>query len=224
MKTILMMSLLILFQIMGGEKGQILWDAFEYEDYSQISKVPPRFDPCKENNSDKLLVHYPIHGEYPKPNSLKTPYLDNSFAGFKEALAFRESGGEYSAVNSLGYVGKYQFGAGTLEVLGIREVERFLQDAELQEKTFLAHLVRNKWLLRKEILAYKSHKINGLEITESGVLAAAHLAGAGNVKKYLRSRGRSDVVDAYGTKLSHYMKEFSGFDLSDIPARRIPLL
>ncbi len=224
MRTILMMSLLILFQVMDGEKGQILWAVLKSEDNSQISKVGALTAPGIANYTDTLLVHYPITEEYPKPKTLITPYLNNSLAGFKEALAFRESGGDYRTVNSLGYVGKYQFGVSTLEVLGIRKVERFLQDPALQEKIFLAYLARNKWLLRKEILAYNSHKINGLQVSESGMLAAAHLAGAGNVKKYLRSAGRSDVVDAYGTKLSHYLKEFSGFDLSEIPAIRIPEL
>jgi len=48
-----------------------------------------------------------------------TPELGNSFHGFKEALAFKESRGDYFTVNTLGYLGKYQFGRTTLELLGI---------------------------------------------------------------------------------------------------------
>ena len=36
--------------------------------------------------------------------------------------------------------------------------------------------------------------MNGIEITESGILAAAHLSGAGNVKKYLRSNGKTKPI------------------------------
>ena len=51
---------------------------------------------------------------------------------------------------------------------------------------------------------------------------AAHLAGAGNVKKYLRSNGAHDVQDAYGTTITHYLKRFKGYDTSSIPPRKNP--
>ena len=38
------------------------------------------------------------------------PFLQNNFMGFKEAVAFKESQGKYRVVNTLGYLGKYQFG------------------------------------------------------------------------------------------------------------------
>ena len=37
-----------------------------------------------------------------------TPTIENSFVGFKEALAFKESQGKYDRINTLGYLGKYQ--------------------------------------------------------------------------------------------------------------------
>src|SRR5690606_13075107 len=43
-------------------------------------------------------------------NPLYSPYLGKSFVGFKEALAFKESRGDYFSVNTHGYLGKYQFG------------------------------------------------------------------------------------------------------------------
>lgn len=218
------MSLLILIPVLEGEKELMLWDTPKSTVNPQNSIVRRRIDSGIRNIADNQLVRYPKSQDKPATKVVQTPLLGNSIVGFKEALAFSESGGNYSAVNTLGYVGKYQFGAGTLEVLGIFEVERFLQDAALQERIFLAHLARNKWLLRRELSKFKNQEVNGLEITESGVLAAAHLAGAGNVKKYLRSGGRFDVVDAYGTRLSEYLKEFSGFDLSQIPAIRKPIL
>ena len=90
----------------------------------------------------------------------------------------------------------------------------------LQEKAFHANIARNKWILRKDIEWFAGKKIRGVEVTESGILAAAHLAGAGNVKKYLRSNGRDNVEDAYGTSILDYLKKFSGYDLSKVYALR----
>jgi hypothetical protein len=78
--------------------------------------------------------------------------------------------------------------------------------------------------LRKDIRRSVGKRINGTVITESGILAAAHLAGAGNVKKYLRSGGRNDFKDAYGSSIQYYMKRFSGYDTSFIEADRKPVL
>ena len=58
----------------------------------------------------------------------------------------------------------------------------FLRNAEWQDEAFKALIVRNKWELRKEIQKYSGRVINGVEITESGLIAAAHLGGAGSVK------------------------------------------
>jgi hypothetical protein len=43
---------------------------------------------------------------------------------------------------------------------------------------------------------FGSKTINGIKVTESGILAAAHLSGAGNVKKFLRSNGSHSFSDA----------------------------
>ena len=56
-----------------------------------------------------------------------SPFLGKSFVGFKEALAFSESGGNYSTINTYGYLGKYQFGESTLERFNINNIELFLE-------------------------------------------------------------------------------------------------
>ncbi|MDG5491684.1 peptidoglycan-binding protein LysM [Psychroserpens sp. SPM9] len=146
------------------------------------------------------------------------PYLGKSFNGFKEALAFKESRGNYFTVNTLGYLGKYQFGAETLKMIGIHNPTNFLYNPELQEKAFLANAERNKWILRKDIKRFEGKKISGVLVTESGILAAAHLAGPGSVKKFLRSYGSQNVSDAYGSSVRYYMKKFSGYDTSFVEA------
>jgi hypothetical protein len=145
-----------------------------------------------------------------------TPTIDNSFIGFKEALAFKESQGKYDRVNTFGYLGKYQFGRTTLHRLKIYNTRDFLTNPEMQEDAFVALCSLNKWILKRDIKRSVGKRINGIEITESGILAAAHLAGAGNVKSYLRSNGSTIFADAYGTDVQHYMEKFSGYDTSFI--------
>lgn len=145
-----------------------------------------------------------------------TPHLGKSFEGFKEAIAFKESRGDYFTVNTLGYLGKYQFGAETLKLIGVYNPNHFLYNPELQEKAFIANASRNKWILRKDIKRFEGKYIAGVKVTESGILAAAHLAGPGTVKKFLRSYGDYNFSDAYGSTVKHYMKKFSGYDTTII--------
>jgi hypothetical protein len=170
--------------------------------------------------SEKKRVERTTFTEVPTEQTIEVPYLQNGFVAFKEALAFKESQGKYNAVNTLGYLGKYQFGETTLERFRIYNTEAFLKNPELQENAFLAYCKVNKWILRKDIKNSVGKIINGVEITESGILAAAHLSGAGNVKKYLRSNGKYNLSDAYGASIYLYMKKFAGYDVSDIEADR----
>lgn len=166
-----------------------------------------------EPKEQPILVSAPL-------SSTELLYLKKDFVGFKEALAFKESRGRYRAVNSLGYLGKYQFGSTTLARFKIFDTHGFLSDPELQEKAFIALCQVNKWILRKDIAQSKGTTIQGIYITESGILAAAHLSGAGNVKKFLRSGGKINFSDAYGSSIAYYMKKFSGYDTSSIVADR----
>jgi len=144
------------------------------------------------------------------------PILGKSYTGFKEAVGFKESRGNYKVINEFGYMGKYQFGKGTLNLIGIKDANEFLASPELQEAAFYANAARNKWILIRDIERFEGKVINGIEITESGILAAAHLAGPGSVKKYLRSWGANAFSDAFGTTIGFYMKKFAGYDTSII--------
>jgi len=153
-------------------------------------------------------------------NCFATPNLGKSFVGFKEALGFKESRGDYFTVNTYGYLGKYQFGKNTLKLIGVYNTKEFLANPVLQEKAFIANAERNKWILRRDIKRFVGKQIAGVLITESGILAAAHLAGPGSVKKFLRSYGAIGFADAYGTTIRFYMKRFSGYDTSIVIPNR----
>jgi len=157
---------------------------------------------------------------FPEYKEYNIPYLQKDFVGFKEALAFKESQGKYTAINTLGYLGKYQFGRTTLQRFNIYNTQDFLQNPELQERAFIALCQVNKWILRKDIKRSVGKTINGIRITESGILAAAHLSGAGNVKKFLRSNGNIRFSDAYGASIQLYLKKFAGYDVSSIKGNR----
>lgn len=180
----------------------------------------------KEYSTEGLDLSYTVpKADDVKPNDLNVNnFADtgSSFAGFKEALGFKESQNDYSRINKFGYLGKYQFGRSTLLLLGINDTGAFLQNPVLQEKAFIANVARNKWVLRKDIKRFAGKEINGVLVTESGIIAAAHLGGPGSVKRYLRSGGVDGFRDAFGTSLKSYMKKFGGYDTSFIEANHYP--
>lgn len=167
------------------------------------------------NNNDDVSYSFPSLEKQENTN-LNIPFTGNFFIAFKEAIGFKESQNKYKKVNSLGYLGKYQFGNETLRSIGIHDTDKFLRSPKLQEKAFVALLSKNKSILRHVIKKYDGKVVNGVLITESGILAAAHLGGAGSVKKYFRSNGKRYIKDAYGTSIQSYLKAFGGYDTSFI--------
>ena len=144
------------------------------------------------------------------------PFLGKSFLGFTEDLGFSESSGDYTAVNRLGYMGKYQFGGSALKWVGVTNKRDFMKNPDLQDKAFETLIALNKWVLKDHIAEYVGKTIAGVQITESGLIAAAHLGGAGNVMKFLESEGEIIFADANNVPITKYMKRFKGYDLSFI--------
>jgi hypothetical protein len=183
------------------------------------------FKPSKLDSTPWFLIHETDDSSYLLPSlnvddytNSEIPYTGTFFIGYKEAIGFKESQGKYKKINSFGYLGKYQFGIETLKTIGIHNSSAFLNSPRMQEKAFIALLSKNKWELRNVIDKYEGSVINGTKITESGILAAAHLAGVGSVKKYFRYNGKRYFKDAYGTSLRSYLKKFGGYDTSFIIA------
>ena len=139
-------------------------------------------------------------------------YVKSDYELFLDAIGHQESGNRYNVVNRYGYMGRYQFGNSTLKTLKIKTTRKeFLNNIVLQEYAMYQHLQYNKKKLQKYIDKFEGQEINGILITESGILAAAHLGGPGSVKKYFRS-GKI-MEDGNGVKITSYMKQFSGYDL-----------
>jgi hypothetical protein len=139
--------------------------------------------------------------------------LKSSHNQFLDAIGFKESSNRYDVVNRYGYMGKYQFGNKTLKGLGFKLTQdEFLNNPRIQERAMYKLLRHNKHKLRKYITKYEGKILHGVLITESGILAAAHLGGQGNVRKFFR-RGKV-FRDGNGTPITHYMEIFGGYNLN----------
>lgn len=192
--------------------------AFLFSSYK--TSVNPSLNEGLNTINSSYMVHYAPSEHQIDYIHFDTPFVGKTITGFRQAIAYRESNGKYKIINSLGCMGKYQFEKNTLASLGIKDTAEFLKSPRLQEKAFIALLSKNKWELRNEIEKYEGTVIKGILITESGILAAAHLGGVGATKKYLKTNGRSAYKDGYGTSMKAYFKKFGGYDTHAVPAEQ----
>ena len=141
----------------------------------------------------------------------------------KSSLAERESSNNPKAINDLGYVGKYQFGAAALEDLGylkkgsykahknkamnmpelwtqrdgMGNLETFLSSEGIQDSAVSDYMKIN----------YKRLKNKGIDVENlppeevAGLLSSAHLVGHGGASDFYKGK---DSEDAFGTKASEY--------------------
>jgi len=144
---------------------------------------------------------------------MKLPKIRNHNS-FLYDMGFRESSNNYKSVNQFGYLGKYQFGRQTLNAIGFENISNreFLSNPYIQEEAMLILLKKNKRTLRRQIEKYDGQVVHNILVTESGILAAAHLGGAGNVKKWFRN-GKV-FRDGNGTSITSYMIKFSNYNLN----------
>lgn len=136
--------------------------------------------------------------------------------GFREALGFSESGGDYSRTNSEGYFGKYQWGDPRLQdynqAHGTNYTRKdFLASPELQEEAQAWHEqdVMN-YVMDNGLDYYLGKNIAGVEMTPESLIAMAHLGGKKGMKDFILSGGTSNPSDSQGTSLRDYAAKFSG--------------
>jgi len=148
---------------------------------------------------------------------------------FLNAIGFVESRNKYHAVNTNGYIGKYQFGTTTLVATNVCETiddavkfrDEFINSPDTlrtliwtereQDLAMIRLMELNKEHLKKYIAKYSHTFHNGIYITESGILAAAHLAGCGGVKSYFNTN--FNATDSYGTSITNYLIKFSNYNI-----------
>ncbi|HEL4243603.1 hypothetical protein I5U23_15040 [Stenotrophomonas maltophilia] len=170
---------------------------------------------------------------------------------FLDAVGFEESSGDIGIINTYNYIGKYQFGEQALMQLGYYKTtaeikkkqewkghwtgkngatsrEVFLADEAMQDKAgeeWMRELCRQGRYFGTT--KFIGQTMKGFVVTESGIIAAAHLKGYGPGKPdkktgqwvrpavlaFLRTGGAEDGTDAYGSSVSKYMKKFGGYEL-----------
>ena len=145
---------------------------------------------------------------------------------FMDSMAMRESNNTPTVVNRYGYLGKYQFGPKTLWDLGRRfqvTKDEFLGNVALQDNAMKQYLKDNRTTIRDLVIQYDGRWYNGIYITESGLLAGAHLVGPHGLRAYfdpsyrIRRNGREirpRTFDGNGIGVREYISQFSGFNLA----------
>ena len=144
----------------------------------------------------------------PKPNTFQTALIES------------ESKGNYSVVNTEGYMGAYQFGDARLKDYKKATGEKFdnktfIKDKKLQDKVFKWHTndIKN-YITKNKLDSYIGKKINGVLVTWNGLIAVAHLGGNTGMRKFLQSNGKYNPNDApqnsgsVGTSLTDYLNKF----------------
>jgi len=168
---------------------------------------------------------------------------------FLNALAETESTNTPDTINSMGYMGKYQFGEVALKDILKQKPGESKEDYEERIKKYWPQnfgkiktdadfnwfkskfaskgtkfwpehkqdlamkqlLVNNKGYLGDYLKKWVGKKKKGVLITQSGLLAGAHLLGPSNVKKFL-DHGII-TKDGYGTPITDYIEKFGGYNL-----------
>lgn len=142
---------------------------------------------------------------------------DRSLEDFKFALAQKESSNNWKKYNPYGYIGKFQFGQAALDLTGYGHVTfyKFIENPAVfpekdQEIAMDSLLKFNEYVLKDYIEEYVgSYILDSILITRKGLLAASHLAGPGNVKRFINSNGSYNPMDQLGTRLSDYLITFA---------------
>jgi len=156
------------------------------------------------------------------------PTIKGDLSIYMQQMALRESNNTLSVINRIGMMGKYQFSPKTLWGLGLDfkvTKEVFLSDEMLQDRAMINYLQRNRMFLDSLIIKYDKTWHNGIFITESGLLAGAHLVGPHGLRAFFDSTYtiirnarsiRPITKDANGTDVLEYITSFSGYDLKGL--------
>ena len=124
--------------------------------------------------------------------------MAGTYDQFFDALGQRESSDNYQAVNTLGFLGRYQMGELALEDVGyytadgtanndwqpahftgkdgVNSKADFLNSPAAQDHAIELYMEK-QWSYMADLWKYEGQTINGIKITVSGMLGGAHLVG-----------------------------------------------
>ena len=128
-------------------------------------------------------------------------------------------GNAWRKVNRIGALGAFQFMPSTLRALGYRGTfDYFLKHEDCQVQYMVKLIEINKRIANKTSKRYKlniadsiGRTVNGILITWSSVIGAGHLAGIGNVQRWLARKG--NATDGH-CSVKDYLNKFNNYDMS----------
>ncbi len=168
---------------------------------------------------------------YPDP-------LVKGFNHYFDDLGYRETGEKPNTVNQIGCFAKHQWKESTLHSLGFtwitlkefkRDPSSFDDETQRLALKFL-NLANAKML--KDFEPYIGTYIDGIPVTRSGLLAASHLSGVSNVRKFLLTNGTYIIIEGWqipikttakkskynkkdmnGTSIKDYLRNFAYYEI-----------
>lgn len=163
------------------------------------------------------------------------------YTAFRDAVGAKESSDRYDCVNTLGYVGRYQFGLARLSDFGLcqRKIGTvsfanssfdwvtpfsqpvFLAAQALQDEVFNRHVYRLSKYIQIHYPSQLNQVINGTLLTLSGAIGCCHLLGIGGLADFVLHNKIDE--DAFHTKSTDYIVLFNGYEIPSPPESMAPL-
>ena len=170
----------------------------------------------EESKPIEIFITRPFN--YQLTNLKYLPIIDQQEAWIYH-MYLKESSCDWTEINKTNHIGGWQFGRSTLKRLGYGHITPYKFKRNPNIFPLRTQLQAVKSLMRiheMELEPYMGYvvlerEIKGVRITKAGLLAGAHLGGAGGVKLFLTSNGEIDLSDGH-TRISDYIKEFSIYD------------
>ncbi len=164
---------------------------------------------------------------------------NNAGDAFLSSLIGTESGGNWAAKNSevgsggkAGHFGRLQFGQARLEdaknagiIPASMTPGQFMADPASQQAVEAWHFADiDRQAEAMGLNAYLGQNIGGATITPEAIRAMAHLGGIGGAAKFLKTGGKYNPSDAYGTSLLDYAAKHGATGAAPMKAAKPGLL
>jgi hypothetical protein len=199
----------IYFAIVIGGIGGTLF-TLNYFNIIRISKAVPTIDApltvylpdtdtISQNECTKLGIKYIIFFPYDSKKSWK---LYKIAIHNIESKGLNDSSSYYARSSTGEYWGRYQLGSGARKLVGLGGMswKQFSSNREIQEGAFLTWVRLTKISMQPEINKYVGQTMNGVQITESGIISMAHNVGEGAARGFLNSNGANIPNAGYAMK------------------------
>lgn len=156
-------------------------------------------------------------------------FATDEYEAFLDRLGYFESRNNYTVTNQFGYLGRWQIGKESLrdigfldsrgnwtalaQSLGVNSTQDFLNTPAAQD--YAIRLYDKKLWSYIQYLGddqYIGAQFQGITVTMSGLVAAAHLVGAGGLHEMFMTG--VEKHDALGNSCLFYMSNLAGYDIS----------